>query len=104
MLGVGMIIVAPVVEEITFRALLFRGLRQRWPLPPAAFLSGFVFAAFHLSATTLVPLTLTGIAIAKLAPWLGLEGVFDAVFVVLVVLQAMGLVALLRRMPAVRRR
>ena len=64
MLGVGMIIVAPVVEEITFRALLFRGLRQRWPLPPAAFLSGFVFAAFHLSATTLIPLTLTGIVIA----------------------------------------
>lgn len=64
MLGVGMVIVAPVVEEITFRALLFRGLRQRWPLLPAAFLSGFVFAAFHLSATTLIPLTLTGIAIA----------------------------------------
>ena len=64
MLGVGMVIVAPVVEEITFRGLLFRGFRQRWPLPPAAILSGLVFAAFHLSATTLIPLTITGIAIA----------------------------------------
>lgn len=64
MLGVGMVVVAPVVEEITFRGLLFRGFRQRWPMPPAAFLSGFVFAAFHLSAFTLLPLTLTGIAVA----------------------------------------
>ena len=64
MLGVGMVIVAPIVEEITFRALLFRGFRQRWPLPLAALVSGFVFAAFHLSATTLIPLTLTGTAFA----------------------------------------
>ncbi|MBT5774533.1 MAG: CPBP family intramembrane metalloprotease [Dehalococcoidia bacterium] len=64
MLGVGMVVIAPVVEEITFRGLLFRGLRQRWPLPPAALLSGLVFASFHLSAETLLPLTLTGIAVA----------------------------------------
>ena len=64
MLGIGMVIVAPIVEEITFRALLFRGFRQRWPLPLAALVSGFVFATFHLSATTLIPLTLTGIAFA----------------------------------------
>lgn len=63
-LAVGIVVVAPVVEEVIFRALVFRWIRQRWALWPAALLSGLVFAAFHLDPVTLVPLTLTGVALA----------------------------------------
>jgi len=64
LLAFSIVVVAPIVEEITFRALLFRWLRQRWPLWPAALLSGLVFASFHLEAATLLPLTIAGMALA----------------------------------------
>lgn len=64
LLGFGIVVVAPIVEEIVFRALLFRWLRQRWPIWPAAILSGLIFAAFHLDPMTLVPLTMVGAAFA----------------------------------------
>jgi membrane protease YdiL (CAAX protease family) len=60
----GMVVIAPVVEEVIFRALLFRWLRQRGPFLPAALASGLIFAAFHLEAATIVPLTITGVAFA----------------------------------------
>ena len=89
LLAFAVIVVAPVVEEITFRALLFRWLRQRWALWPAALLSGLVFAAFHLDASTLLPLTLAGAAFAwaydrtgslwaSITPHAGLNALFFA--------------------------
>jgi membrane protease YdiL (CAAX protease family) len=38
---------APIVEELTFRGLLFEGLRERWGLAIAAILSSAVFALSH---------------------------------------------------------
>jgi len=41
------VIVAPIMEELTFRGLLFEGLRQRWGLAAGAVLSSAVFALSH---------------------------------------------------------
>jgi membrane protease YdiL (CAAX protease family) len=44
---VASVIVAPIVEEIAFRGLLYGTLRRRWRPLPAALLTGLVFAAAH---------------------------------------------------------
>jgi uncharacterized protein len=54
----------PVVEELIFRGLLHRTVRTRWPLIPSAILSGIVFAAVHLDASTLIPLFMVGFVFA----------------------------------------
>jgi membrane protease YdiL (CAAX protease family) len=41
---------APVVEEIFFRGLLYRSLRNRLPIGPAAILGALLFAAVHAAA------------------------------------------------------
>jgi membrane protease YdiL (CAAX protease family) len=38
---------AAVCEEVLFRGLLFRWLRQRWSFAPAALVSGLIFALIH---------------------------------------------------------
>lgn len=58
------VVLAPVVEEVIFRALLYRGVRARWPLLPALLLTGLVFAAFHFDAARFVPLLLVGALLA----------------------------------------
>ena len=89
LLGFSIVVVVPIIEEITFRALLFRWLRQRWPLWPAALLSAIVFAGFHLDAASLLPLTVTGLAFAwaydrtgslwaSITPHAGLNALFFA--------------------------
>lgn len=52
--------VAPVVEEIIFRGVVFRGIRARWPLLPALMVTGLLFAGFHLSGPQLIPLAVIG--------------------------------------------
>lgn len=63
--AVGVVVVAPLAEEVVFRGLLYRFIRQRWALGPALALSGIFFAAAHFQPTTLVPL----IAIGALFSW-----------------------------------
>jgi membrane protease YdiL (CAAX protease family) len=41
------VIAAPIVEELTFRGLLFEGLRQRWGFAAGAVFSSAVFALSH---------------------------------------------------------
>jgi uncharacterized protein len=41
------VIVAPIVEEIAFRGLLYTALRARMGMWPAAIISGMIFAALH---------------------------------------------------------
>jgi uncharacterized protein len=57
-------VLVPIVEEVIFRGLVHRTVRTRWPLVPSAILSGIVFAAVHLDATTLVPLFMVGFVFA----------------------------------------
>jgi membrane protease YdiL (CAAX protease family) len=59
-LGVAVVVVAPVSEELFFRGLIFRGLRGYWRLLPALLVSGALFAAFHGNLSVLVPFTFIG--------------------------------------------
>jgi membrane protease YdiL (CAAX protease family) len=54
----------PLLEEIIFRGLLFRGLRTRFRLVPALVVTGLLFAAFHMDPLRLVPLAIAGAAFA----------------------------------------
>lgn len=60
LLGVAVVVMAPLNEELFFRGLLFTGLRERWPLLPAIALSGLLFGAFHFNLSVLLPFALIG--------------------------------------------
>jgi uncharacterized protein len=49
-------LVAPTVEEIFFRGLLYRSLRNRLPVAPAALVAGVLFGLVHIIAYPLVTL------------------------------------------------
>jgi uncharacterized protein len=53
LLVIGAVLVAPILEEITFRSLLQTGLRQRWPILPrwgVVILASAIFAVVHAPA------------------------------------------------------
>ena len=56
----GIVVVAPVVEEIIFRGLVYRAIRQRWVVLPALIITGIVFAGFHYDQARLIPLVFIG--------------------------------------------
>jgi hypothetical protein len=62
--GVAVVGVAPLAEEIFFRALIFRGLDGIWPTWMAIAVSGLAFGAFHLNLSVLVPFTVIGMLFA----------------------------------------
>ena len=57
---------APVLEELLFRGVVFRGLAKAMPAWAAMAASGFVFALIHVNAATLLPLWFLGAAFAWL--------------------------------------
>ena len=59
-LGATVVLVAPVAEELYFRAFLFRAARPRLGVLAAALLSGALFAVFHANLAVLLPFTLVG--------------------------------------------
>jgi len=48
LLFLGIVVVAPVVEELLFRGALLRALQRRWSVPTAVFVSAAVFAGVHV--------------------------------------------------------
>ena len=48
-------IVAPFVEEITFRGIVFPSLKAAWGTAPALLVSGGIFGVVHLQPTIAVP-------------------------------------------------
>jgi membrane protease YdiL (CAAX protease family) len=56
--------VAPFVEEITFRGIVFPSLRAAWGTAPALLVSGGIFGVVHLQPTIALPLALIGVALA----------------------------------------
>lgn len=64
MLGVAVVALAPLCEELFFRAFLFRGLRGYWLLGPSMLLSGLLFGLFHVNISVLLPFTLIGVLFA----------------------------------------
>ena len=64
-LGILVICVAPLSEEVFFRGFLFGGLRARFAFWPAALISGAIFGSLHLPAVESVPpLALFGVVLA----------------------------------------
>jgi len=57
-------VVAPFVEEVAFRGVVFAGLRGRFGTPWAAVASGALFGIVHLQPLETVPLAVIGIALA----------------------------------------
>ena len=64
LLGLSVVVAAPLCEELFFRGLLFRGLRGFWRLLPAMLVSGALFGVFHTSLAVLVPFSLIGMLFA----------------------------------------
>jgi membrane protease YdiL (CAAX protease family) len=64
-LALGVIVVAPVAEEIFFRAFFYRALRTRLPVWSAALIDGVVFGSLHFQ----------GIDTAVILPVIALVGV-----------------------------
>ena len=60
------IVLAPWMEEVSMRGLLFTGLLRRFGFWPAALLSGFAWAALHRAPLVLIAFTVAGVALAWL--------------------------------------
>jgi uncharacterized protein len=56
------VVMAPLVEEILFRGLLFQALRRRVGLWPAALLSTAIFAVIHVEIVFSQPVALAGLS------------------------------------------
>ena len=65
-MAVTVVLLAPVCEELFFRALLYRGLRGFWSMPLALAVSGSAFGAFHLNLSVVLPYSLIGMLFAWL--------------------------------------
>lgn len=57
-------VVAPFVEEVTFRGVVFSGLRARWGLAAGVIVSGVLFGIVHLEPLEMLPLALIGMGLA----------------------------------------
>ena len=64
--GFSAIVLAPLMEEILFRAILYRGIKQRGHPHLALWGSSLLFATIHFSLLTFVPLTVLAIILALL--------------------------------------
>ncbi|TAJ18497.1 MAG: CPBP family intramembrane metalloprotease [Dehalococcoidia bacterium] len=63
-LGISVAAVAPLGEELFFRAFVFRGLEIRFGFVAAALVSGLVFAAFHGNLGVAIPFFGIGVIFA----------------------------------------
>lgn len=87
LIGIALSVSAPVIEEIFFRGLLYRALRNRLPVISAALIAGFVFGAVHGMAyplDTLPPRMVFGVIACllyertgSLYPCMALHGLVD---------------------------
>ena len=82
-------ILAPLAEEGAFRIIALRTMIPRMPLWLALAISSLMFAAAHLSVTTLLPLALGGVVLGLLYTksrngWLSIitHGTFNAVAII----------------------
>jgi membrane protease YdiL (CAAX protease family) len=65
-LGVGVVAVAPVCEELFFRGFIFGGLQRIWGFMPAAIVSGLLFSALHFQFGLIIPFGAIGFIFAML--------------------------------------
>ena len=65
-LGVMVVFIAPIIEEIFFRGFLFRSLTNHLSFLPATLISAFIFAASHLQFSVIIPIFILGLIINHL--------------------------------------
>ena len=63
---INVIFIAPILEELLFRGLLFRWLKSRLPVVPAIMISAAIFGGFHDSIASIFPITCLGAYLAWL--------------------------------------
>ena len=63
-LGLAVVLAAPIGEELFFRGLLYRGLAGMVGPAPAIIVSGFAFAAVHANLSVILPFALIGMTFA----------------------------------------
>ncbi len=66
LLGLMAVILAPIVEEVMFRGVLFTALKQYLPSWIALWGSAVLFGLVHANMVSLLPLTLLAVMLAKL--------------------------------------
>ena len=81
LMGLGVVIVAPIVEELYFRGLLLRTIERRWGIAVAVAGSSLFFGATHFQLLQLPGLTLAGLVFAMAVVRTGRIGVAIAVHV-----------------------
>ncbi|HYT30449.1 MAG TPA: CPBP family intramembrane glutamic endopeptidase [Actinomycetota bacterium] len=69
LLGPVVILAAPVGEEMAFRGFLYRGLRARFSVWPAALMSGALFGLIHILPLIVPALFVVGIGLALIYEW-----------------------------------
>jgi hypothetical protein len=57
-------LVIPIVEEIFFRGVVYRWMRDKWGVAVGIIASGFVFGLVHLEPATVVPVIVMGFVLA----------------------------------------
>ncbi|MDH5681500.1 MAG: CPBP family intramembrane metalloprotease, partial [Spirochaetota bacterium] len=63
-IAIMIVILAPLIEEIVFRGILFRHLLQWKGFMPAAIISGLIFGLVHANLATIIPITALGFILA----------------------------------------
>jgi membrane protease YdiL (CAAX protease family) len=63
-LGVVVVLGAPIAEEIMFRGFLFGGVRTMVPVMAAALITGFLFSLAHYNVGLIIPFTVIGALLA----------------------------------------
>ena len=81
LVGIGVVVIAPVVEELFFRGLLLETLRRRWSTMVAVAGSSVFFGATHFQPLQFAGLTLAGLVFAVAVVRTGRLGAAIAVHV-----------------------
>lgn len=66
LVGIGVIILAPIAEEALFRGVLFSTLSERWGYALGSLVSAAIFGLAHLDMTLFVPLAVAGLVLNAL--------------------------------------
>jgi len=64
LVGLAVVIGAPIAEEIFFRGFVFGGLRRRLSVLPPALMTGALFSVAHLQLGLLIPFSLIGLVLS----------------------------------------
>lgn len=64
---IALVVLGPIAEELVFRGVLLGSFGAQWGMWPAIVATAVLFAAYHATAWTMVPLFVLGVALGWLA-------------------------------------